>query len=167
MERNTNIIIYIAISIISTIFMIVGNIPTVEINKVYAQSPPQIAITEAYANAGTEYFQQHSPQYHPQERIYPGATVYSVQPLQFREDLDQNVKILRVHCSIDGNYAYYNKCSTPFEGRTLGWILNAGIPINNLMPFESHTFSVYIDTDKGRTNTATFNFKVIKTQPID
>ncbi|MDQ6723071.1 MAG: hypothetical protein M3Z01_02230 [Thermoproteota archaeon] len=45
------------------------------------------------------------------------------------------------------------------EGKTYPWILNVGIPTNNL-PDGPHTFSVLLDTDKGRTNTATFSFKL-------
>ncbi len=80
-------------------------------------------------------------------------------PIQVRVDLNPHVKILHVYCAIDGLYIYRDKCSTPFEGKIYSWIKTAGISTKNLIE-GNHTFSIFIDTDKGRTNTEKYGFKI-------
>lgn len=91
------------------------------------------------------------------------VTLANVQPLQLRVDLSYDSRIIHVYCAIDGQYRYRDYCSTPFEGQTYGWILNAGIPIDRLND-GPHSFSVLIDTKNRITNIAFFRFKATTPQ---
>jgi hypothetical protein len=114
-------------------------------NQAKALSLPQIAITEAYVNAG-----------HQNNGIFT-PTVFQGQQLQFREDFSHPSKIIHVYCAIDGHYVYRSSCSTPFEGKAYIWIFTAGISTNNLND-GPHTYNVLIDTEDGRNNMASLRF---------
>lgn len=154
--KNTEkIFICCMITIATTIIITSISMTTPMAKKTMAQTTPHITITEALASNGY----QNNGIFNLGKRLFQGDTVFQGQYIQFREDFNHNTKIVHVYCAIDGNYVYRSKCSTPFEGKTYGWILNAGISTNNLRD-GPHTFSVLIDTDEGRTNTVIFGFKL-------
>ena len=120
---------------------------------------PRIKITTGYAMEGC----QTNGICHPFKTIIPGDKVYEGQKIQFRVDfITPPVTPLGVHCAIDG-VDKTSQCKKLFDGK--GYQLT--LPTDSLKVRSYPQFSVYIDTNDGKTNTPTFKFFYTRAVPID